>query len=87
VHVTVSQWPNCIASLYSHEDVPAAMAGGRLLAGAENRWERRVVARTSMHDLLFTLPGEPYPFAHEVRVFWDEVFRVPTEHPRRDGHG
>lgn len=28
-----------------------------------------------MHDLLFTVPGEDYPFTESVRVSWtDEVF-------------
>jgi hypothetical protein len=52
--------------------VPAALANGRLLASSAGRWDGQVVARTSMHDLLFTLPGEEYPFENQVRVSWSE---------------
>ena len=27
---------------------------------------------TSMHDLLFTVPGDDYPFAAQVRVSWSD---------------
>jgi hypothetical protein len=52
--------------------VPAAQANAGLLAEAQTRWEGRVVARTSMHDLLFTVPGQAYPFRSSVRVHWEE---------------
>jgi hypothetical protein len=39
------------------------------LRGARSRWHGAVVARTSVHDLLFTLPGDDgYPFAQSVAV-------------------
>jgi hypothetical protein len=48
--------------------VPAALASADLLHEAEARWGQRLVARTSMHDVLFTRPGDVYPFPLFVRV-------------------
>lgn len=48
----------------------AALVNADLLESARARWDGVVVARTSMHDLLFTLPGDPYPFERNVRVSW-----------------
>lgn len=66
------EWAEPVAFLLSRDKVPAAQAMGRLLAQAEGAWHGRVVPRTSMHDLLFTIPGDPYPFSTEVRVSWSE---------------
>ena len=55
-------WEEQAQSLLERSMVPAAQAAGRLLASARAHWEGRVVPRTSMHDLLFTVPGYPYPF-------------------------
>ena len=68
-------WNDSVDSLRDRTAVPAAQAAARLLQQAEDRWEGRVVARMSMHDLLFTVPGQAYPFEEEVRVSWtDGVF-------------
>lgn len=69
------EWDESVGSLLSRSSVPAALAVGSLLADAQPRWGGRVVPRTSMHDLLFTVPGYPYPFEDSVRVTWaDGVF-------------
>jgi len=69
------EWEESVSSLLGRSAVPAAQATGRLLDSARGRWEGRVVPRTSMHDLLFTVPGYPYPFEDSVRVAWsDDVF-------------
>lgn len=69
------EWDESVGSLRDRSSVPAALAMGALLAEAKPRWEGRVVPRTSMHDLLFTVPGYPYPFEDSVRVAWaDGVF-------------
>jgi hypothetical protein len=69
------EWDESVGSLLGRSSVPAALAAGTLLAEAKPRWLGRVVPRTSMHDLLFTVPGYPYPFEDSVRVAWaDGVF-------------
>jgi hypothetical protein len=75
-------WNDSVTFLSSLTKIPAALATGRLLAQAQERWGERVIPRTSMHDLLFTLPGHEYPFAEVLRVVWvngayslDAVFR------------
>ena len=70
-------WDERVAALLSRSNVPAARATGALLAEAKERWEGRIVPRTSMHDLLFTVPGYPFPFESSVSVSWaDDVFTV-----------
>ncbi len=70
-------WDERVAALLSRSNVPAARAAGALLGEAKERWEGRVVPRTSMHDLLFTVPGYLFPFEEFVRASWaDHVFTV-----------
>jgi hypothetical protein len=64
-------WDDAVEFLTSLDRVPAALATGGLLNRAR-RWQGRVVPRTSMHDLLFTTPGEEYPFARQLRVSWKD---------------
>jgi hypothetical protein len=54
------------SDLRGREAMPAALANADLLATIEADWVRRVIPRTSMNDLLFTLPDDPYPFRAEV---------------------
>jgi hypothetical protein len=62
----------------------AAMAG--LLQQAKGRWDGKVTARTSVFDLLFTLPGDAYPFETTVRVSHAAgVEDIPGRWPRRQG--
>jgi hypothetical protein len=69
------EWSESIASLRERTQVPAALANADLLSEAEAQWSGRLVARTSMHDLLFTRPGDTYPFPLVVRVSVDgDVF-------------
>jgi hypothetical protein len=48
--------------------VPAALANATTLVSARGRWGQHLICRTSMHDLLFTRPGDEYPFEASVRV-------------------
>lgn len=63
-------WQMSLDYLQSLHEVPVALSNAAVLAQARGRWQHMVVARTSMHDLLFTLPGEDYPFRSSVRVRW-----------------
>lgn len=68
-------WEQSIDFLLDCSDVPHARATAALLEQARDRWRGRVVPRTSMHSLLFTIPGQPYPFDQSVLVSWtDDVF-------------
>ena len=79
-----SPWESTLALFQEMERVPAAVATGDLLRQAEDRWEGKVVPRTSMLDLLFTLPGEAFPWRTTVRVSHVEgVFDFQLV---RDGH-
>jgi hypothetical protein len=70
-------WQEGVDELRRRTTVPAALANAVVLVAARSRWQHTVVARTSMHDLLFTLPGDDYPFDREVRVSWsDDAFVV-----------
>jgi hypothetical protein len=68
--VIESVWGDSTHELLGRSEVPAAQATGRLLADTDARWRDRVEPRTSMHDLLFTVPGQVYPFEDTVRVSW-----------------
>jgi hypothetical protein len=65
-------WDTSLGLLARRSHVPAAAATAALLARARSKWEGRVVPRTSMDDLLFTLPGDEYPFEESVRVSWQD---------------
>jgi hypothetical protein len=71
----VPKWRSAQESLAGRAAVPAALANSRLLATMPEGWRDRVVARTSMHDLLFTRPDDRRPFSYTVRVSWaDDVY-------------
>jgi hypothetical protein len=63
-------WQAGLDFLRDLNTVPAAQANATTLSQARTRWEHALIARTSMHDLLFTLPGDGYPFSASVRVQW-----------------
>jgi hypothetical protein len=70
-------WADGVESLRRRTAVTAALVNADLLEGAESRWRGQVIPRTSMHDLLFTRPGDEYPFERSVRVAFnpdDETF-------------
>ena len=67
-----ASWVDSLRFLGELNQVPAAAASARLLSAARPRWGGIVVARTSMVDLLFTRPGDEYPFEITVRVSWDD---------------
>jgi hypothetical protein len=66
--LTENLWNESLALLRGLSDVPSTTATVDLLELARPRWEKTVIARTSMHDLLFTCPDDPYPFHTTVRV-------------------
>ena len=81
--MTEPSWMQVVADLRNRHCVPAAQANADLLEGAGATWTGRVVPRTSMPDLLFTRPGEGYPFEEQVRVVWaDEVFTFTLQSER-----
>jgi hypothetical protein len=79
----VESWDDLAAGLGERVAVPAAQASARLLRKAKARWLHRIVPRSSMHDLMFTRPGDEYPFEEWLRVSWREgVYDlVLTKHP------
>jgi len=56
-------WPPALANEW-----PGALANADLLQQAERKWAGKVDSRTSHHDLLFTLPGETFPWSTVVLV-------------------
>jgi hypothetical protein len=68
--VTDPSWQDSINFLRELSTVPAALANATTLALAKPRWEGQLIARTSVHDLLFTLPGDSYPFRSMLTVQW-----------------
>jgi hypothetical protein len=72
-------WANQVQWL---SEITHGEANARLLALAQPTWEGRVIPRTSMTDLLFTIPGDVYPFTETVRVSWSDgafEFRLTAE--------
>jgi hypothetical protein len=65
-----TRWKDSTEFLRSLSAVPEAQANVWLLDQARDRWASVVIARTSMHSLLFTMPNEPYPFNKTVMVRW-----------------
>lgn len=63
------KWAALTGRLESYERVPAAQAAAALLRRAA-KWNGHVIARGSMHDLLFTRLGDEFPFDESVRVSW-----------------
>ncbi|SFH47176.1 hypothetical protein SAMN05421678_118143 [Actinopolymorpha cephalotaxi] len=61
-------WQASLDFLRDLHGISAAQVNAITLAQARDRWQHAVIARTSMHDLLFTLPGDGYPFTSSVRV-------------------
>ena len=67
---TSQSWSHAIDLLKSmpHESSAVALLG--LLEQARGRWEATVVAGTSHLDLMFSVPGDRFPFEHKVRTTW-----------------
>jgi hypothetical protein len=61
-------WGASLEFLSSLHHLRGALANAALLASVRSDWEDQVVARTSMHDLLFTLPDEEFPWDASLRV-------------------
>jgi hypothetical protein len=57
---------------------PPWLANADLLDQAEHRWSGKVVPRIQMDGLLFTRPGDPWPFSRLVRVNFDENYNAWT---------
>ncbi len=70
-------WMGTQTWLLTGTGVPGAVANGRLLETLPPEWRTRVIARTSMHDLLFTHPADDFPFPRRVRVAWrDDAYTL-----------
>lgn len=64
-------WIDSLDFLRNCLTVPAALSNATTLTGARGRWGQHVHCRTSMHDLLFTVPGAEFPFTAHVVVHVD----------------
>jgi hypothetical protein len=64
-------WTDSLDFLRSCIDVPAALSNATTLVAVRHRWGQHIHCRTSMHDLLFTVPGEEFPFTRSVVVHVD----------------
>jgi hypothetical protein len=64
-------WAGTVAGLRSFK-VEAAKRVADLVESRSEVWRDRAVLRSSMHDALFTLPGDDYPFDVSVKVSWDD---------------
>lgn len=73
---TWTSWRESLGFLRGCTAVPAALANATTLVIARARWESHLVCRTSMHDLLFTRPGDEFPFEASVRVRVDGKTQV-----------
>ena len=65
-----TSWKESTDFLRGLTRVPEAQANAWLLDQARGRWASVVMARTSMHSLLFSMPGDAYPFDRTVHVSW-----------------
>lgn len=63
-------WKETAELLRSHPS-PEAIRLAAMLSEAESEWGTRVVARQSHNNLLFTLPGDPYPFKATSEVWYE----------------
>ncbi len=61
-------WPEAITRLRARTGVAPALAAALVLAEARARWEELVVVATAGNDLLFSRPGDAYPFPLDVRI-------------------
>ncbi len=61
-------WPEAITRLRARTGVAPALAAALVLTEARARWEERVVVATAGNDLLFSRPGDAYPFPLDVRI-------------------
>jgi len=74
-------WEVLAARFEGYDRVPAAQANARLIRRAAPIWEGRAVARGLMHDVLFTVPGDRYPFTDTVRLRWvEDVYELVLAH-------
>ena len=64
------RWLAAMDHLRDLSIVPAALASLWLLEQALDTWASRVVAHSSMHALIFSRPGDAYPWPVQVRVSW-----------------
>ncbi len=61
-------WSEGIDRLRLRTGVAASLAAAGVLTAARSRFEGSVVAHTAGNDLLFTRPGDEFPFPLDVRV-------------------
>ena len=63
--MTVDPWDETLKVL---NQVPIAAPTAVLLKRAETKWRDKVIPRSSMADVFFTLPDERFPWRNIVRV-------------------
>ncbi|MCA4753700.1 hypothetical protein [Mycolicibacterium fortuitum] len=68
---TYPSWVESLDFLRNRLGVPAALSNATTLVAARARWGQHVHCRTSMHDLLFTVPEDEFPFTASVVVHVD----------------
>lgn len=68
---TYPSWVESLDFLRNRLGVPAALSNATTLVAARARWGQHVHCRTSLHDLLFTVPGDEFPFNASVVVHVD----------------
>lgn len=67
--MSAASWSACLTYLREMGDNHLAQANAVVILQARGRWHDAVVARTSLVNLLFTLPGDAgYPFRQTVSV-------------------
>lgn len=71
MHSTYDSWVESLDFLRNRLRVPAALSNATTLVAARERWSQHVYCRTSKHDLLFTVPGDTFPFTASVVVHVD----------------
>lgn len=79
-------WVESLDFLRTCLGVPPALNNAATLVAARHRWGQHVHCRTSMHDLLFTVPGDEFPFTDSVVVHVDGSRHVVRRTADADVH-
>ncbi|HEX4016454.1 MAG TPA: hypothetical protein VHX15_06910 [Frankiaceae bacterium] len=65
-------WASNLRLLKAETESPLAQASYRLLRASSSAWKSSVVSHTSLWNLLFSNPGDSYPWQAHVRVNWSD---------------
>ncbi len=66
-----TSWADAERFMVGREHIPDALKSLVVLLSAGRKWQNAVEVRTSMFDLIFTMPEGSYPFARSVTVRWE----------------